>query len=75
MTPEEALGRVIAAVRTLKGMKRKDLSTSAGLSYPFIAEIENGVKEPSLASLRQIAHALGTSASYLLSAAEQLLSE
>jgi transcriptional regulator with XRE-family HTH domain len=55
------LGRAIELYRVHLGWKRKDLSKESGLSYPFISEIENGTKEPSSKSLRQIAEALGMS--------------
>lgn len=39
-------------------MRRKDLASDTGLSYPYISEIENGVKVPSEKALRNIAEAL-----------------
>ena len=42
-----ALGRAIKVLRTLQGVDRKDLADSAGLSYSYLAEIENGKKSPS----------------------------
>ena len=56
--PGEGLGRAIAARRAVMGMKRKDLAAAADLSYPYISEIENGVKVPSEKALRNIAGAL-----------------
>jgi transcriptional regulator with XRE-family HTH domain len=55
---DSGLGRAIELRRVHRGWKRKDLSAASGLSYPFISEIENGTKEPSSKSLRQIAGAL-----------------
>jgi transcriptional regulator with XRE-family HTH domain len=67
-----ALGKAIAARRITLGMKRKDVAEAADLSYPYIAEIENGGKTPSQRALNQIAQALGWSMSDLLRAAEQI---
>jgi transcriptional regulator with XRE-family HTH domain len=52
------LGRAIAALREERGWKRKDLVAEAGISYPFLAEVENGNKRPSMAKLADIAAAL-----------------
>jgi transcriptional regulator with XRE-family HTH domain len=65
-------GRAVAAVRAELGMKRKELAERAGLSYPYIAEIENGSKSPSQRALANVADALGMTASELMERAEQL---
>ena len=67
-----ALGRAIAARRVTLGMKRRDLSEASGLSYPYIAEIENGGKSPSQKALTAIADALQVSPSDLLYSSEVL---
>ncbi len=69
----EYLGRAIASLRTARGMKRMDLKQASGLSYPYIAEIENGSKKsPSLKALAAIAAALGVSPAELQARAEEL---
>ena len=69
------LGRAIASLRTAQGMKRMDLKQRSGLSYPYIAEIENGSKKsPSLKSVAAIAAALGVSSAELQARAEELKS-
>ena len=68
-----ALGRAIAARRVTLGMKRKDLAEAAGLSYPYIAEIENGGKSPSQRALMAIAEALKLQPSDLLLTSEHLV--
>jgi transcriptional regulator with XRE-family HTH domain len=71
----EYLGRAIASLRTARGMKRMDLKQASGLSYPYIAEIENGSKKsPSLKAVAQIAAALGVSSAELQARAEDLKS-
>jgi len=66
------LGRAIACARIERGMKRKDLVAAAGVSYPFLAEIENGQKVPSAVKLFAICTALGVRSSEILAHAEQI---
>ena len=68
------LGRAIACVRMEHGMKRKELvaATENQISYPFLAEIENGKKWPSFAMLDVLAEVLGCSSLYLLTRAKQI---
>ena len=40
-------------------MERRELAVRAGISYPYLSEIENGQKEPSYEPLKNLAHALG----------------
>ena len=69
----EYLGRAIASLRSARGMKRMDLKQASGLSYPYIAEIENGSKKsPSLKAMAAIAAALGVSPGELQARAEEL---
>ena len=67
-----ALGRAIAVRRLELGLSRQDLAHRAALSYPFVCEIERGVKQPSASSLRAIADALALSPSSLLARADAL---
>src|SRR3954462_2069641 len=69
----EALGRVIAMRRAELGLKRNDLRDRSNLSYPYLAELENGTKRPSQAALAAIAEALELRPSELLERAEALL--
>jgi len=73
MDTTEALGRVIAAHRIMLGQPRKWLAEQAGISYPYICEIENGTKEASLTTLAGVARALGVQLSVLLARAERLI--
>lgn len=66
------LGRAIACTRLEQGMKRKDLVAAACISYPFLAEIENGKKWPSFEMLDTLAESLGCSSLYLLARAKQI---
>jgi DNA-binding XRE family transcriptional regulator len=62
----EALGRAIRVLRTERGLERKDLAEAAGLSYPYLSEIETGRKRASSKALFVIAEALGVRPSELL---------
>ena len=54
-----ALGRAIKLLRTEQGVERKELADRAGISYSYLAEIENGNKPPSSSVLVVLAEALG----------------
>ena len=69
--PAAALGHAIKVIRTGLGLDRKDLARQAGLSYSYLAEIENGRKPASAAAQQALARALGLSLSELLAAAEE----
>jgi len=45
----------------------REVALEAGLSQPFLSQIERGQAQPSMRSLDRIAHALGASAVSLLS--------
>lgn len=69
----KALGRAIKVARTEQGLERKELARLSGFSYPYLAEIEKGVKRPSTEALIPISLALGLKQSELLQRAERLL--
>ena len=71
-TRAEALGRTIKLYRTAWDISRRDLAERSGLSYSYLAEIENGAKSPSSKALHLIATALGMSPADLLKASERL---
>lgn len=66
----EALGRAIKVIRTAQDLGRRDLADRAGLSYSYLAEIENGRKQASSSAQQAIAGALGIPVSELIAAAE-----
>lgn len=67
-----ALGKAIGIRRLELGLKRNDLRDRSGLSYPYIAELENGTKRGSTRALVALASALELSLSELLERAELL---
>jgi transcriptional regulator with XRE-family HTH domain len=60
------LGARIRSLRQSRGLTLTQLATRAGLSHPFLSKLERGLARPSMASLAQIALALGTSQVELL---------
>ena len=66
----EALGRTIQVLRTDQSLDRKDLADRAGISYSYLAAIENGKKPPSSRVLFAIADALGLHSHELLASVE-----
>ena len=48
----------IKIIRKFRGMTQDDLAAAAGLSRPYLTEIETGRKEGSIRSLKSIAKAL-----------------
>lgn len=55
------LGKRIRAQRRKRSLTLKQLAEMTGLSIGFLSEIERGVSEPSMASLRKIRESLGVS--------------
>lgn len=69
----EALGRTIQVLRTDQSLDRKDLADRAGISYSYLAAIENGKKPPSSKVLFAIAGALELLSHELLASVETRL--
>jgi transcriptional regulator with XRE-family HTH domain len=62
-----ALGSRVRALRLQRGMTLKELGERAGLSHPFLSQLERGLARPSVASAERIASALGVSVGMLWS--------
>lgn len=60
------LGRRFHAVRTAAGRTLASVAAEAGLSVPYIANLENGRGNPTLATLHRLAAGLGLELSILL---------
>lgn len=58
-----ALGKdnPIRILRKYRGMTQGDLADAAGLSRPYLTEIETGRKDGSIRAIKSIAQALGVS--------------
>lgn len=55
----DELGRVLRARRTAAGRTIASVAVDAGLSVPYIANLENGRGNPTLAALASLVRALG----------------
>lgn len=58
---EMDLGRKVRSLRESRGLSLKLLAERAGVSESFVSQIERGVANPSVASLRRLAEALDAS--------------
>jgi transcriptional regulator with XRE-family HTH domain len=61
-----SLGKAIRALRRKQGRTLSDVAKQAGISTSLLSQVENGLVDPSLDSLRDIAEALGTAPFRLL---------
>jgi len=59
--PELDLGRRLRRLRESRDLSMKALATAAGVSESFVSQVERGMANPSVASLRRLAEALETS--------------
>lgn len=66
---ERRLGVTIRETRHARGLTLVQVATAAGLSHPFLSQLERGLARPSMRSLFVIAQALGTTQQALLAAA------
>lgn len=60
------LGAAIRETRHARGLTLVQVAAAAGLSHPFLSQLERGLTRPSMRSLFQIAEALGTTQQALL---------
>jgi transcriptional regulator with XRE-family HTH domain len=60
------LGERLKQLRLKKKLSLRELGNLAHISHSFIADIESGRSNPSLATLEILARVLGTTTSYLL---------
>jgi transcriptional regulator with XRE-family HTH domain len=67
---EAELGAVLRARRKAAGRTIASVAVDAGLSVPYIANLENGRGNPTIAALQRLAAALGTSLEVALVDAE-----
>ena len=64
------LGGAIRARRRQLGMTLVEVAATAGLSHPFLSQLERGLARPSMRSLTAIAATLGTTAQALMADSE-----
>jgi transcriptional regulator with XRE-family HTH domain len=72
-TPDAAaaLGARVRELRRDRGLTLKALGSDAGLSHPFLSQLERGLARPSVSSVERIARALDVPVSMLWSAPRQ----
>ena len=70
--PQPALGLAIHQLRIKRGAKQKDITDATGLTRRTLSLIEHGEANPTWATVRDIADALGVSMSKLAKLAEEL---
>ncbi len=58
MDIREQFGRILRDMRTAKGLTQEELAFRAGMSVPYLSDIERGRSSPSLAMLFDLARAL-----------------
>jgi transcriptional regulator with XRE-family HTH domain len=66
MDIREQFGRILRETRTAKGLTQEELAFRAGMSVPYLSDIERGKSAPSLSMLADLALALETHPSELL---------
>lgn len=62
----EKLGRNLKRIRTEKNMSQGDIARALGVDRGYISNIENGKRNPTLATIAKIAQVLKVSADELL---------
>ncbi|GAB3308916.1 helix-turn-helix domain-containing protein [Epidermidibacterium keratini] len=67
-----SLGEMIRKQRELASLTMRQLSKMAGISNPYLSQIEHGLREPSQAVLREIATSLGIDPDELQPEAEEI---
>jgi transcriptional regulator with XRE-family HTH domain len=65
------LGEELRRAREEAGMSQEQLSFGAGLSRPYISQLERDMKSPTLDVLFRLSEALGIRASELVARVEQ----
>ena len=62
----EQLGKNMKRTRAKKNMSQGDIARALEVDRGYISNIENGKKNPTLATIQKLANALGVSADELL---------
>lgn len=73
MTIEEAFGQVIRKLRKANDFSQEKLAEISSLDRSFISLLETGKKQPSLITIFQLAKALDTTQSKILTTVEAII--
>lgn len=60
------IGRNLKRIRTEKKMSQGDISRKLGMDRGYISSVENGKRNPTIATIEKLANALGVSVDELL---------
>ena len=66
MSPPKKLTMTLRRLRTKRGLSQQGLAEKSGLSREYVARLETGRHNPSLATLQKMAKALGVPVTALL---------
>lgn len=66
MTPEQAFGRVLRALRQERGFSQEALALDSGYDRTYIGLLEQGRRSPSLGAIYRLARALAVAPSDVL---------
>jgi transcriptional regulator with XRE-family HTH domain len=69
LTPVRDIGEFIREQRTAAHISIRGLAAKAGVSNPYLSQVERGLRRPSAEILAQIAHGLSISVESLLAKA------
>lgn len=69
----DLFGRLLRRARLAQGRTLADVADEAGVSMPYLSEIERGLKEPSSEVLEAVCIALGATVADLIGAAHREL--
>jgi transcriptional regulator with XRE-family HTH domain len=72
--PQPALGEAIRQVREKKGETQESVAQRAGIAIPTLSTIEGGKGNPTWATVRDIAAALGVTMGELAKLADKFVS-
>lgn len=67
MDMRKLVGRNVERLRHEKGLTQEQLAERSGFSQQYISGLENGLRNPTVVTLFEIASALGTQPTELLS--------
>jgi len=62
----EQLGKNMKRIRAKKNMSQGDIARALEVDRGYVSNIENGKKNPTIATIQKLANALGVSADELL---------
>ena len=62
----QKLGDNLKKIRTKKSISQGDIARSLNVARSFVSDIENGKRNPTLATIAKLAEAIGVSTSELL---------